>query len=129
MKAPKSKKAALAKPKHAERSTQSSISQSWKKAAHRSRASATSTPTPSTPALSRHASVEDVEDDEPTSVGRTLDADGDSIMELSDGEGGGTQGNGAKAMSTSSDDDDILVDEEEVQLSTSCDPDFLKISI
>jgi len=49
-------------------------------------------------------------------------------MELSDGEGGGTQGNGAKATSTPSN-DDIPVDEEEVQLNKSCDSDFLKISI
>ena len=74
-------------------------------------------------------SAEDVEDDEPTSVGPTLDADGDSIMELSDGEGGGTQGNRVKAMNVPSDNNDMLVDDEAVELSTSCNPDFLKISI
>ena len=77
---------------------------------------------PSTPALSRHVSVQDVEDNELTSVGPTLDVDGDSIMELSDGEGRGTQRNSTKAMNMPSND-------EEVELSTSCDPDFLKISI
>jgi hypothetical protein len=50
-------------------------------------------------------------------------------MDLSDGEGGGTQGNGTKATSAPSNDDDMPVDDEEVELSTSCDPNFLKISI
>jgi len=44
--------------------------------------------------LSRHASVKDVEDNEMTSVGPTLDVDG---------KGGGPQGNGTKATSVPSD--------------------------
>src|ERR1700676_5495291 len=90
MTASKSKKLTLAKPKHTDRPTPQSppsISQSQKKAAHRSQASAASTP-----AISRRATVEDVDADKPTSIGLTLDADGDSIMELSDGEGRVTQG-------------------------------------
>jgi hypothetical protein len=78
----KSTKVTLTKPKCTKRPTPPSISQSQKKAAYRSPAS-----TMSTSALSKHTSVEDVNDDELTSIGPTLDADGDSIMELSDGEG------------------------------------------
>ena len=113
----KSKKVTLTKLKDAERPTQPSISQSQKKVAHRSRASAASTPASSAPALSRCMSVKDIEDDEPTSVGPTLDVNGDSIMELSDSEGGGTQENSVKDMSELSDDKDMLVDDEEVELS------------
>ena len=66
--------------------------------------------------------VEDVDDNEPTSVGRTLDADGDSIMELSDDEGRGTQG--SRARSEPSDDEDMPADDEEVELSMIFDPDI-----
>jgi len=113
----KSKKATLAKPKCTTPRSPPSISQSQKKAAHRSQASASSTP-----AISRSATVEDVDDDEPTSVGHTLDADGDSIMELSNDEGRGTQGSCAR--SELSDDEDMPADDEEVELSMIFDPDI-----
>jgi hypothetical protein len=72
--------------------------------------------------ISRRATVEDVDDDEPTSVGCTLDADGDSIMELSDDEGRGTQG--SHTRSELSDDEDLPADDEEVELSMIFDPDI-----
>ena len=65
--------------------------------------------------------VEDVDDDEPTSVGRTLDADGDSIMELSDDEGRGTQGSRTRSEPS---DDGMPADDEEVELSMIFDPDI-----
>jgi hypothetical protein len=66
--------------------------------------------------------VEDVDDDEPMSIGCTLDADGDSIMELSNGECGGTQGSCVR--SEPSDYEDMPADDEEVELSMMFDPDI-----
>ena len=59
---------------------------------------------------------------ENTSVGCTLDANGDSIMELSYGEGRGTQGSCVR--SEPSDDEDMPEDDEEVELSMIFDPDI-----
>jgi hypothetical protein len=116
----KSKKMTLVKPKHTDRPTPwspPSISQSQKKAAHRYQASAASTPV-----ISRCTMVENVDDDEPPTVSHTLDADGDSIMELSNGKGRGTQGSCVR--SEPSDDEDMPADDEEVELSMMCDPDI-----
>ena len=65
--------------------------------------------------ISRCSMIENGDDDEPTSVGHTLEADGDFIMKLSDGEGRGTQG--SYTRSDPSDDEDMPTDGEEVELS------------
>jgi len=57
-------------------------------------------PSTSTPGTSRHVSVEEVDDDDPTSVGGTLDTDSNSIIELVEKEG-------------SSGDEDMMAEENE----------------
>ena len=49
-------------------------------------ARATVSSTKTTPAPSRHVSVKEEEDDEPTSIGRTLSPDADHVMEEVDSE-------------------------------------------
>jgi hypothetical protein len=71
-----------------------------------------------TPVPSRRASVTDVDDDEPRSVGGSLRADGDIIMESSDGE---TE----KSVIELSDNEDMDVHDSETELSECAMPGFV----
>ena len=64
----------------------------------------------------RHASVKDVEDDEPMHIGGTLDADGDWIMELTDDEEDKPNSSG-KDLKSMSNKEDVQADDEEIQFS------------
>jgi hypothetical protein len=78
------KKVTHTKPRYTVKSTSSSTHKSKKKAAHKTQTSALSTQFPQGP--SKHVTIEDVEDEQVTSVGGMLDLDGDSIMEPSNSE-------------------------------------------
>jgi hypothetical protein len=67
---------------------------------------------------SRHASVDDVEGDEPMHISGTLDADGDWIMEPTDDKEDGPNSS-AKDLISLSDEEDVPADDEEIQLSMS----------
>jgi hypothetical protein len=105
MVASSSKKATL---KHRAKPTRASISQS-KKAARPSALSTESTPGPS-----RHASVEEIEDEQEMNVGGTLDRDADTIMELSNDE---VERSRISSQADPSNNEDMAVDDEEVELS------------
>lgn len=62
--------------------------------------------------------MEDIEDDEETSVGGTLNADGDLIMEPSDGETDKGRGSSPANRTEQSDDEDMAADDEETELSS-----------
>ena len=100
-----SKKAML---KHRAKPTRASISQS-KKVAWPSALSTESTPGPS-----RHASVEEIEDEQEMNVGGTLDRDADAIMEPSDDK---AERSRISSQANPSDNEDMAVDDEEVELS------------
>lgn len=104
------------------KSTLQNISHSRKKAALQKtklRASSSQQSIASTSKTSRRASVEDVEDNEPTHIGGTLDADGDRIMESSDDEGDNEPNSNAEDRMDLSDEEDVRADDEEIELSMS----------